>query len=139
MIEKKKIIIIGISVICLIIAIFVVTNIVKKNIIEKGENAVILNDNVNFTKRRKTENVKLISELNTGDLVKLIKSYKTKDGTEWVKIGYNNKIGYVKKENVGVYSPQDAEYVLLSDVSKFNVIYEHFLTMRRICCFYCGK
>lgn len=126
--DKKKIFVIVMIVIIAIGAIIGINLLIKSSIIKNGDNAVILNDYTNFIKHKKLENVKLIKELNEGDTVKLIKTYTDKNNVQWSKIGYKNKIGYVKSENVGKYNPQNSEKVLMSDVSKFNVIYEHFTT-----------
>ena len=123
--DKKKIFVIVMIMIIAIGAIIGINLLIKSSIIKNGDNAVILNDYTNFIKHKKLENVKLIKELNEGDTVKLIKTYTDKNNVQWSKIGYKNKIGYVKSENVGKYNPQNSEKVLMSDVSKFNVIYEH--------------
>ena len=90
---------------------------------------VIINENIGFYRKPKESRWKLISNLNLGQNVYIVEEFKDEDGKDWYKLKANDKVGFVKKENVDTFKfcTEDG-YVLMSDVSKFNVIYKHFKT-----------
>ncbi len=90
---------------------------------------VIINENIGFYRKPKVSRWKLITNLDLGQNVYIVDEFKDEDGKEWYKLKANDKVGFVEKENVDIFKfCTDDGYVLMSDVSKFNVIYKHFKT-----------
>ena len=90
---------------------------------------VIISENIGFYKKPKVSKWKLISNLNLGQNVYIVEEFKDDDGIDWYKLKANDKVGFVEKENVDTFKfCSEDGYVLMSDVSKFNVIDKHFKT-----------
>lgn len=125
--EKKKIIIIIIAlVLILALIVGVVLTIWFKNRIIDISNAVpgvVLEDNVNFHKSAKLENVKIHKQVNIGTHAYILDKFKGKDGNTWAKVVIDNKVGYILSSQVGGYKMSNKEMMLMADVSKFNKIY----------------
>ena len=57
-----------------------------------------------------------------GENVYIVDELKDDLNNEWYKIKAKNKVGYVLKDKVKYYEfNAEEEYVLMSDVSKFNI------------------
>lgn len=119
--EKKDILKIGIVMILLIFVIIVFNAIDKyeENII----NAVVVNEKAKVYGKAK-ENTKVKEELEAGENVSILREITDKENKSWYEIKYENKKGYVLSEDVDYYKFDTDEYVLMSDVSKFNIQYE---------------
>ena len=90
---------------------------------------VIISENIGFYKKPKVSKWKLISNLNLGQNVYIVEEFKDDDGIDWYKLKANDKVGFVEKENVDTFKfCSEDGYVLMSDVSKFNVIDKLFKT-----------
>ena len=90
---------------------------------------VIVNENVVFYRKPKISKWRIISNLALGQNVYIVDELKDKNGNEWYKLKANDKVGFVEKSNVDTFNfCEEDGYVLMSDVSKFNVIYNHFKT-----------
>ena len=129
--KKKVVIVIFIILLILFIVIF---SIYKKkeeewnNIdISNSIHGVIINKNIGFYRKPILSKWRKISNLDLGQNIYIIEETKDEDGKIWCKIKAENKVGYVEKENVDTFKfVEEDGYVLMSDVSKFNVIYKHF-------------
>lgn len=119
--EKKDILKIGIVMILLVfvIIVFYVIDKYEKNIV----NAVVVNEKAKIYGRAK-ESAKVKDELEAGENVSILSDFIDEENKSWYKIKYGNKKGYVLAENVDYYKFDNDEYVLMSDVSKFNIQYE---------------
>ncbi len=84
---------------------------------------IVLEDNVNFNKIAKTENVRIHKQVDLGTHAYILETFKGKDGNNWSKVVIDNKVGYILSEQVGSYSASGKDMILMSDVSKFNKIY----------------
>lgn len=125
--NKKKIILILISIILVLILVLGIIGLWylnnRKIDVSNAVPAVVLEDNVNFHKSAKLENVKIHKQVGIGTHAYILDTFKGKDGNEWSKVVIDNKVGYILSEQVGGYTFSDNEMVLMSDVSKFNKIY----------------
>lgn len=132
--NKKKVV--GIILIILLILFIVFFSIYRKreeewnNIdVSNSIHGVIINENIGLYRKPVISKWRHISDLNLGQNVYIIEEIKDEDGKIWCKVKANDKVGYVEKENLDTFKfVEEDGYVLMSDVSKFNVIYEHFET-----------
>lgn len=136
-IEKhKKILSIFLIFLIIIVLIIIIFNYRGKKMLELEKNtdvtnaihAIVINDNVLFHKKPKESIFSKISTLKRGENAYVLEEHCDKDNIKWYKIKCNDRVGYVLKENIDYYKKSNEEYVLMSDVSKFNVIYKHFET-----------
>lgn len=124
--NKKKIIIVVIILIVLIFALIMALLFWQKNRIIDVSNAVpavVLDNNVNFYKSARLENVRIHKQVEIGTHAYILDTFKGNDGNKWSKVVIENKVGYILSENVGGYTYSDNEMILMADVSKFNKIY----------------
>ena len=84
---------------------------------------IVLEDNVNFNKLAKIENVKIHKQVDLGTHAYILDTFKGKDGNNWSKVVIDNKVGYMLSSQVGRYSASGEDMILMADVSKFNKIY----------------
>ncbi|MBR3614078.1 MAG: hypothetical protein IKL55_02740 [Clostridia bacterium] len=88
---------------------------------------VIIDKNIGFYRKPKISKWKFISNLDLGQNVYIVDEFKAEDGKHWYKLKANDKVGYVEKEYVDTFKfIEDDGYVLMSDVSKFNLINKNF-------------
>lgn len=123
--DKKKIIIL-IIVIILVIALAVGIIIFLKNRkidVSSATHAVVIDENVNFYKSPKTEDVRIHKQLELGSHVYVLEEIKGEDGNNWSKVVIDNKKGYILTEKLDSYKKSDEEMLIMADVSKFNKIY----------------
>lgn len=132
--NKKKVVIVA-CVILLILFIVILSIYIKKeeewNNIDTSNSihGVITNDNIGFYRKPKNSKWRKISDLNLGQNIYIIEEIKDENGKVWCKVKADKKVGYVEKENTDTFKfVEEDGYVLMSDVSKFNVIYKHFKT-----------
>ncbi len=132
--NKKKV---AIAILIVLLIIFVIISFIHKKREEKWNNVdisntthgVISENNIGFYRLPKISKWRHISDLALGQNVYIVEETIAEDGKEFYKIKANEKVGYVEKENVDTFKFCDEDgYVLMSDVSKFNVIYNHFKT-----------
>ena len=132
--NKKKLII---AILIVLLIIFMIIFLIYKKREEKWNNidisnaihGVIINDKIEFYRKPKVSKWRKISNLNLGQNVYIVEDFKDENGKEWYKLKANDKVGYVEKENIDTFKfVEESGYVLMSDVSKFNVIYKHFKT-----------
>lgn len=123
--KKKIIIIIAIIVLVLLILGIVLTVCLKNKKIDVSNAipGVVLENNVNFHKSAKLENVKIYKQVNVGTHAYILESFEGKDGNNWSKVVIDNKIGYILSSQVSGYEKSEKEMMLMADVSKFNKIY----------------
>jgi hypothetical protein len=130
--DKKKKIIIIVAVILVIVVILLLIHKYKEykwnNIdVSNSIHGVIIEDEVNFYRKPKESRFRIINTEKIGTLAYIVEEYIDKNNTEWYKVKIDDKVGYVLKNKIKYYTYNDKnENVLMSDVSKFNVIYEHF-------------
>lgn len=88
---------------------------------------VIIKEDISFYRKPKESKWKLIKETEVGDNAYIIEEFVDEKENKWYKVKIDDKVGYVKKDSVK-YFEFDAgnKKTLMSDVSKFNVIYKHF-------------
>ena len=131
--KKKVIIVVLIVLLILFTVIFLIYR--KKeeewNNIDVSEaiHGVIINENSGFYRKPVISKWRHILDLELGQNIYIVEEFKDEDGKSWCKIKANEKVGFVEKENIDIFNfVEENGYVLMSDVSKFNVIYKHFET-----------
>lgn len=133
--NKKKIALFLLMIAIVFLIIFVIRIIyIKKE--EKWNNidvsgaihGVVINNDIGFYRKPKISKWKHISNLNLGQNLYIIEEFTDDDGKNWYKVKANDKVGFIEKENAEYFEFSEENRVLMSDVSKFNVIYEHFET-----------
>ena len=123
--------------ICAIIAIFVIVIIIfiSKKVEEKRNNidvsnaihGVVIEEGVIFYKKPKESKWRDIREFEYGEFVYIVETVIDKESKEWYKVKAKDKVGYVLKNKVDYFDfSEENGYELMSDVSKFNIIYKHF-------------
>lgn len=130
-INKKKLLILLVVIFLIILLIVFINKIIenKRNNIDVSNaiHGVIINENTVFYKKPKESKWKDIREFEIGENVYIVDEIVDKKDKIWYKVKAKDKVGYVLKENVSYYefSNEDGK-VLMSDVSKFNIIFKHF-------------
>lgn len=131
--NKHKIKII-ICIIIIISTIFII-NFVSKKVEEKRNNidisnaihGVIIEKDIVFYKKPKESKWIDIRKLDYGEFVYIVEEIVDKYNKEWYKVKAKDKVGFVLKDKVDYFEFSDKNgYELMSDVSKFNVIYKQF-------------
>lgn len=83
---------------------------------------IVMADNAEYYKKPKESRWQRIAKLDAGENAYIVDEITTEDNKEWYKIKAGKKVGYILKDNVDYYEMnQTDEYVLMADVSKFNV------------------
>ncbi len=147
--NKKKIILAVLLVVAIIVVITCIVKLIshiKNNPdVSNAKKAAVVNENVAIYKKPKES--KKIEDMSYGENVYILDTI-TKESkgatTEWYKVRevYEkknkkgevkktyNKVGYIKKDDVKYFEfDSTSEYVLMSDVSKFDIIGERFKTV----------
>ena len=133
-IENKKKILSIVGIIAVLICILVFIHIKRE---EKWNNidvtnaihGVVVEKNIGFYRKPKESKWRHISDLELGQYVYIVEKFEDEKGVKWYKVKADDKVGYIKQENADFFKlDETSEIVLMSDVSKFNVIYEHFKT-----------
>lgn len=123
----KKVIILLVVLISIWI-IFGIIEIISNKILEKDAiHGVIVQSDVNLYTKPKKSKWKIKKDLELGENVYILKEEK-KNEQIWYKVKAGKKVGYVLKEDADYFKFSEDEIVLMSDVSKFNVLYDHFTT-----------
>lgn len=131
-IQNKKRIILSVVIIVFIILISIlIYKMIDKKIndidISNAIHGVVVYDNVGFYRKPKESKWKHRRDFELGENVYIVDEFKDDSNIDWYKIKAKDKVGYVLKNNVKYYKFNDKnEYVLMSDVSKFNIQFEHF-------------
>jgi len=131
--NKKKILIIFVILfllICIISFIHIKSEEKWNNIdVTNAIHGVVIDKNTGFYRKPKESRWRHIYDLELGQYIYIVENFIDKEGTKWYKVKANEKVGYIKQENAEYFEFNDSsENVLMSDVSKFNIIYEHFKT-----------
>lgn len=128
--KKRILFFILIFIICLLIIFFIYKKREEKwNNIDVSDSihGVIIKDNIGFYRKPKISKWRHISDLDLGQNVYIVEEFTDEDGKKWYKVKSDNKVGYIEKENADYFEFSSEEgRVLMSDVSKFNVLYDHF-------------
>lgn len=133
--ENKKITRIILIIVAILLVTILIVKIIENKRLEMEKNtdvsnsihSIVINDNVVLYKKPKESFFNKIFTVEKGDKAYILESYVEKENTHaWYKVKCNDRIGYIIKENLDYYIESDEEKVLMSDVSKFNVIYKHF-------------
>lgn len=123
----KKVIIAFIILIILWI-IFGIIDIISNKILEKdAKHGVVVESDAKLYTKPKESKWMHKKDFKLGENVYILKE-EEKQGKIWYKVKTGKKIGYVLKGDVDFFEFSDEEIVLMSDVSKFNVLYKHFTT-----------
>lgn len=139
--NKKKVILV---ILIFVIAISIISFIVYQKREEKWNNidvsnaihGVVINENIGFYRKPKISKWRHISDLKLGQLVYIVEDFIDEDGKSWYKVKSDDKVGFIEKENVDYFEFSEVDgKVLMSDVSKFNVIYKQFNTAGEYCAF----
>lgn len=139
--NKKKIVIV---VLIFVLIILLISFIIYKKREEKWNNidvsnaihGVVINENVSFFRKPKISKWKKISDLKLGQLVYIVEEIIDKENNVWYKVKSGDKVGFIEKKNASYFEFLESdEKVLMSDVSKFNVIYKQFETVGEYCAF----
>lgn len=120
---NKRNLIIGITIFLGMIAIISIMMIINSNKeidVSNAKHAVTIEQNVDFYKKTKLFNVKIHKELKQGTNVYVLEEITDKEGNNWSLVVINNKKGYILTNKLGYFDPQEADKVLMLDVSKFN-------------------
>lgn len=130
---KNKIVI----TILFLIVLFVIVLLIHRKNEEKWNNqdisnaihGIIIEKNTSFYRKPKESKWRLIKDTQEGECAYIIEEIEDKKSQKWYKVKIDDKVGYVKKNTVKYFEFANGnERTLMSDVSKFNVIYKHFLT-----------
>jgi GH25 family lysozyme M1 (1,4-beta-N-acetylmuramidase) len=129
--NKRKILI---AILIIVFLIFVIRFINKKiddkinNIdVSNAIHGVIMEDDIGFYKKPKESKWKNIRNLEKGENAYIVDEVIDKNNQTWYKVKIKDRVGYVKKEYINYYEfSNESGKTLMSDVSKFNVIYKHF-------------
>lgn len=130
-INRKNIIITIITLILIIFIIFLVLKIyvyIRDNVdVSTTIHGVIIEENTVFYRSPKESKWKDIRKFDLGEYVYVLETKLDKNGKEWYKVKAKDRVGYVLKEKVDYFKfSNEDKNVLMSDVSKFNIIYKHF-------------
>ena len=118
-----------------LILLFIIILFVHKKREEKWNNqdisnaihGVVIQENTSFYRKPKEFKWRLIKETEVGENAYIIEEIQDKKGEKWYKVKIDDRVGYVKKSAVKYFEFANGdEKTLMSDVSKFNVIYKHF-------------
>ncbi len=132
--NKKKVILfcLIVFIICILLSISIYIKREEKwhNIdVTDATHGVIINENISFYRKPKISKWKKMTDLELGQNIYIIEEYEDENNKKWYKIKAEDKVGYIEKENADYFKfSEESGYVLMSDVSKFNVIYKHFKT-----------
>lgn len=144
--NKKIVSIILILFIIIILIIFIINwryqkrlEIEKNTDVSNSIHAIVINENIRLNKKPKETWFSKISTIEKGTNAYILEEYTDEEDIKWYKVKCNDRIGYILQENLDYFEPSNAERVLMSDVSKFNVQYEHFKTTREYQLFLIGN
>ena len=124
--------VIAIFILCICICIFI-----NKKRLEMEKNtdvsnsiyAITIKENVVLYKKAKKSNFQKIFDVEEGTDTYILEKI-VNNNESWYKVKCNDRIGYILEENLDYFKPSNAEYVLMSDVSKFNVQFKSFETSK---------
>lgn len=124
-------------ILAIIIAIVLIVIFINKKIEDKINNidvsnaihGVIVKENTTFYKKPKISRWKKIRDVEIGENAYIVEEFVDEENKKWYKVKIKDKVGYVLKESVEYFefSKEDG-ITLMSDVSKFNIQFEHFKT-----------
>lgn len=123
----KKVIILVIVLLSIWIILNVIEYITNKILEKDAIHGVIIEDDAKFYSKPKESKWRYKKDFELGENVYILKE-EEKNDEKWYKVKAGKKVGYVLKEDVDYFEFSDEEIVLMSDVSKFNVLYDHFTT-----------
>lgn len=96
--------------------------------ISNAIHGVIVEENTSFYRKPKESRWRLIKEAKIGENAYIIEEIE-EENEKWYKVKINDKVGYVKKDKVKYFEFENGnKRTLMSDVSKFNILYKHFET-----------
>ena len=98
----------------------------KNTDITNSIHAIVINDNTKIFKTPKNSKFTMFGMSKKGENVYILEELSDNKNGDWCKVKYKNRIGYMLQENIDYFKESEEEFVLMSDVSKFNVIYKHF-------------
>lgn len=134
--NRKKILILVLSIIVLILIFIGIGKLIYNHGLNKEKNAsvegtihgVVLNENLILYKKPGKNFFFGEVPIKQGDSAYIFEKVDKK-GEAWYKVKCNDRIGYILVDNVGTYEFNDKlENTLMSDVSKFDVLGERFLS-----------
>lgn len=120
--SKKHIIILDIIIVCIILIVLAKIGIEKliiKNEMKSAQHAVTINDSVHMYSSPKEKKKYTSIELGTDTYI--LNTMTDKENEDWYKVIVNDKVGYIKAEDVGKYNSRCQKRDLMLDVSKFNM------------------
>lgn len=97
--------------------------------ISNAIHGIIMDEGVAFYRKPKESKWRLIKNTEVGENAYIIDETIDENGQDWYKVKIDKKVGYVKKESVKYFEFSSGDdRSLMSDVSKFNIMYKHFET-----------
>ena len=135
-IKKNKKLRIILIILTIIIIAFIAVNFYRKKKLEMEKNtdvtnsihAIVMEDFTGIFKKPKDSSFQMFNVLEKGTNAYILDEVTDSKDMKWYKVKCKDRIGYIKKENLKYFEESNEEKVLMSDVSKFNVIYKHFKT-----------
>lgn len=129
--KNIRIILIAISIIVICIMIFYFINkkrleMEKNTDVSNSIHAITIDENAVLYKKAKESKLQKIFNIEEGTNAYILEETINNKNEKWYKVKCNDRIGYVLSENLDYFMPSDNEYVLMSDVSKFNIQFKHF-------------
>lgn len=132
--NKKRLLLIVVILIVIILLIVFINRIIenKRNNIDVSNaiHGVIMENDVGFYKKPKeSKGFGHIRDVKIGENAYIVEEITDEDGKRWSKVKIADKVGYILSEEVDYFKFSEVDgYVLMSDVSKFNIQFEHFKT-----------
>lgn len=131
--NRKRISIIFLLIIIMVL-VFIIINYQEKKQLEIEKNTDITNaihaigieNHVPIYKKAKKSTFAIFNTMRRGENAYILEEMIDSKENKWYKVKYGNRVGYVLQENLAYFQESNEEKVLMSDVSKFNVIYKHF-------------
>lgn len=95
--------------------------------ISGATHGIIIEGETPFYRKPVESKWRLIKNAQVGENAYIIEEVEDENGQKWYEVKIDKKVGYVKKETVKFFEfSKDDERTLMSDVSKFNIMYKHF-------------
>lgn len=130
--KMKNKIVIAILALIILCAIMLIIYMKREQIINNPDltnaiHGIIMEENTPFYRQPKESKWRLIKSTDVGENAYIIDEITDENSQNWYKVKIGKKVGYVKKETVKYFEFEDGDNrTLMSDVSKFNIMYKHF-------------
>lgn len=134
--KNRKIVGIILILFIIFIVLIIIKNIKFKKRLEMEKNtdttnsihAIVIKDDIIFSEKPKHSRFSKISNLKKGTNAYILEEYIDEKENKWYKVKSQDRLGYVLQDELAYFKKSNDEVVLMSDVSKFDIQYEHFKT-----------